>query len=89
MSDWIAVARRRDGVWYAGAMTDWTPRELDLDLSFLGDGLWKAEIFEDGANAERAPSDYRRSEQTVEAGAMLRARLASGGGWVARFTRMK
>jgi alpha-glucosidase len=89
VGDWVAVARRRDGVWYAGAMTDWTPRELDLDLSFLGDGLWKAEIFEDGANAERAPSDYRRSEQTVEAAATLRARLASGGGWVARFTRIK
>jgi alpha-glucosidase len=89
VGDWVAVARRRDGVWYAGAMTDWTPRELDLDLSFLGDGVWKAEIFEDGANAERAPSDYRRGEKKVAAGATLRARLASGGGWVARFTRMK
>ena len=89
VGDWVAVARRRDGVWYVGAMTDWEPRQLDLDLSFLGEGLWKAEVFEDGANAERAPSDYRRSEQTVEAGATLRARLASGGGWVARFTRMK
>ncbi|MGD8698378.1 MAG: glycoside hydrolase family 97 protein [Gemmatimonadales bacterium] len=89
VGDWVAVARRRDDVWYAGAMTDWTPRELDLDLTFLGDGVWKAEIFEDGANAERAPGDYRRSERKVEAGARLLARLASGGGWVARFTRMK
>jgi alpha-glucosidase len=88
LGDWVAVARRRDGIWYAGAMTDWTPRELDLDLSFLGAGVWQAEIFEDGVNANRTASDYRRTERTVEAGDTLLARLATGGGWVARFTRL-
>ncbi len=87
VGDWVAVARRRDGAWYLGAMTDWTPRQLDFDLSFLGDGLWHAEIFEDGVNAERSASDYRRGERLVQADETLRVSLASGGGWVARFTR--
>jgi hypothetical protein len=30
------------------AMTDWTPREFAVDLSFLGAGKFTAEIREDG-----------------------------------------
>jgi alpha-glucosidase len=87
VSDWVAVARRQGDVWYVGAMTDWTPRELDLDLSFLGDGDWAFEVFADGVNAERNAEDYRRTEGTVRAGTTMHAALAPGGGWVARFSR--
>ena len=46
-------------------MTDWTPRELELDLSFLGEGEYTAEIFEDGINADRNAQDYRRVETSL------------------------
>ena len=87
VGDWVAVARRRGAVWYVGAMTDWTSRALDLDLSFLGPGTWNATIFEDGVNASRSATDYRRVERQVDAGQSLTANLAPGGGWVARFER--
>jgi alpha-glucosidase len=87
VSDWVALARRRGDVWYVGAMTDWTPRELTLDLSFLGEGEWSVEVFADGMNADRNAEDYRRIEDTVVAGAKMVAALAPGGGWVARFSR--
>ena len=87
VSDWIAVARRHGDVWYVGAMTDWTPRELVLDLSFLDEGAWSVEVFEDGINADRTAEDYRRFEDEVVAGSEVVATLAPGGGWVARFTR--
>jgi alpha-glucosidase len=87
VSDWVAVARRRGDVWYVGAMTDATPREMVLDMSFLGEGVWTAEVFEDGINAERDPEDYRRFEDEVVAGAEVVATLAPGGGWVAKLTR--
>jgi alpha-glucosidase len=87
VSDWVAVARRRGDVWYVGAMTDWTPRDLELDLSFLGAGEWRAEIFADGANADRNAEDYRHTRETVRAGSKMVASLASGGGWVAQFSR--
>ncbi len=87
VSDWIAVARRRGDEWYVGAMTDWTPRELVLDLSFLGEGMWSVEVFEDGLNADRNAEDYRRFEDEVLAGSEVVASLAPGGGWVAKFTR--
>ena len=87
VGDWVAVARRRGNTWYVGAMTDWTPRELDIDLSFLGDGDWQAVIFEDGVNADRNANDYTRREQTIRAGESLRVALAPGGGWAARLER--
>jgi alpha-glucosidase len=85
VGDWVAVARRRGEVWYVGAMTDWTERDIQLDLSFLGDGTWSATIFEDGVNAGRSATDYRRLEREVTAGESMTVHLATGGGWVGRF----
>jgi alpha-glucosidase len=83
VGDWIAVARRRGDIWYVGAMTDWNARDLELDLSFLDAGMWQATIYEDGVNAARTASDYKKIERTVGATDVLTARLAPGGGWVA------
>jgi alpha-glucosidase len=87
VSDYVAVARRSGDTWYIGAMTDWEPRELSLDTSFLGQGTWSAEIFQDGRNARRAPQDYEASIQDVRAGEPLVVHLAPGGGWAARLKR--
>ena len=35
------------------ALTDWSARDMDLDLSFLGEGDYVMDIFEDGINADR------------------------------------
>jgi len=87
VGDWVAVARRSGDEWYVGAMTDWTEREIELDLSFLGGGIWNATIFKDGVNAHRSATDYRREQRRVTAGDTISAGLAPGGGWVARFER--
>ncbi len=87
VGEYVAVARRRGETWYVGAMTNWTPRALELDLSFLGDGEWMMVAFEDGANAARAASDYRRIERDISAGDGVTIELAAGGGWAARFER--
>ncbi|MEJ2238602.1 MAG: glycoside hydrolase family 97 catalytic domain-containing protein, partial [Gemmatimonadales bacterium] len=87
VGDWIAVARRRGDIWYVGAMTDWNARDLELDLSFLDAGMWQATIYEDGVNAARTASDYKKIERTVGATDVLTARLAPGGGWVAEVER--
>ncbi len=84
VGDYIAVARRRGEEWYIGAMTDWTARELTLDLSFLGEGEHTAEIFEDGINADRNAQDYRRIVRSFTGSQTLIIRLAPGGGWAAR-----
>ncbi len=83
----ILVARRSANAWYVGALTNWSARDLDAALSFLGAGVWEADIFQDGPNADRAAVDYAREKRVVGASDRLRIHLAPGGGWVARITR--
>jgi alpha-glucosidase len=83
----ILVARRSGNAWYVGALTNWSARDLDVALSFLGSGAWEADIFQDGPNADRAAVDYARDKRSVGASDRLRIHLAPGGGWVARISR--
>jgi alpha-glucosidase len=41
------------------------------------------EAYQDGANADRMASDYRKTTQQVNKGMKLRVHLAPGGGWAA------
>jgi alpha-glucosidase len=88
ISDYIVIARRSGNDWWVGAMTDWTPRRLNLDLSFLGTGNWEAEIYRDGFNADVYASDYKSETTKVQSNSHAILNLAPGGGWIAHF-RMK
>ncbi len=89
VGEFAAIARSKGDKWYIGAMTNWTPRELTLDLSFLPPGEYSAHIFKDGVNAHRIGSDYDTEQVTVKAGQSLPISLASGGGWTAVLTPKK
>lgn len=84
IADYVLVARRNGREWYIGAMTDWTPRELEVDLSFLPDGNFQMAAYEDGANADRMASDYKLVRSQVSKTTKLKIKLAPGGGWAAR-----
>jgi alpha-glucosidase len=74
-------------VWYVGAMTDWNRREVDIPTGFLGEGEWKVNIVEDGVNADRDATDHVHRTIKIKAGETLKAKMAPGGGWTARFFR--
>jgi len=84
IADYVVVARRNGREWYIGAMTDWTPRELEVDLSFLSDGNFQMAAYEDGVNADRMASDYKLVRAPVSKATKLKIKLAPGGGWAAR-----
>lgn len=84
IGDYVALARRSGSDWYVGALTDWTPRELEIDLSFLPPGTFALDAYQDGPNADRQGSDYQRVRREVGAGTKLQVKLAAGGGWAAR-----
>lgn len=84
---YITIARRSGDAWYVGALTNWDERDITLDLSFLSEGEWTLDIFEDGPNAEKAARDYVHTTATVPADRKITAHLAPGGGWVAKITR--
>ncbi len=83
ISEYVAVARRSGNDWYVGAMTDWTARELELDFSFLPDGNFSMEAYQDGVNADRQASDYKLVKLPVNRTTKLKVKLAPGGGWAA------
>lgn len=87
VSDYIVTARRKGNDWFIGAMTDWTARDLEIDLSFLGEGNFSVFICEDGPNAEKNAKDYRLPSKDVGNSRKLPAHLAPGGGFVARLVR--
>lgn len=84
---YITIARRSGDAWYVGALTNWDERDITLDLSFLGEGEWSLDIFQDGPNAEKAARDYVHTTANVPAGRKITAHLAPGGGWAAKITR--
>ena len=89
VGEYVALARRKGDSWFVGAMTNWTARDLTLDLSFLPAGNYQAEFFQDGMNADRDGTDYKKVLVQVTAGQKLAIHLAPGGGWVARMERIK
>jgi alpha-glucosidase len=84
IADYVVVARRNGRDWYVGAMTDWTPRTLDIDFSFLPDGNFTMEAYQDGVNADRYATDYKKVTMQVTKTTKLKIELAPGGGWAAR-----
>ena len=84
IADYVVVGRRKGRDWYLGAMTDWTPRNLEIDLSFLPEGTFTMEVYQDGVNADRNASDYKKITSQVNRSTKVKLPLASGGGWAAR-----
>jgi alpha-glucosidase len=83
----VALARRApNGDWYIGAMSDWTPRDLDVDCSFLGGGSWTMDCWQDGINADRNAEDFKRLQGQPINGS-IHIHLAPGGGFAARITK--
>ncbi len=84
IADYVLVARRNGRDWYVGAMGDWTARDLDVDLSFLSNGNFTMDAYQDGVNADHFASDYKKTTSQVSKTTKLKIHLAPGGGWAAR-----
>lgn len=65
VEEYVSIARRKGDTWYVGGMTDWNARTLTIDLGFLGEGAYTAELFRDGVNADKAARDYKRESVEI------------------------
>jgi alpha-glucosidase len=88
VAEYVAVARKKGDTWYVGAMTNWTSREMTLDFSFLDNGSYRAEVFEDGINSDRDATDYKKELIIIKKGDKLTLKLMNGGGWAARLEKI-
>jgi alpha-glucosidase len=86
VGDFITVARRSDQDWYVGSMTDGDARNLEIPLSFLGAGRYRAQIWADAYEAGEYPDRLRHEEREVTADDALTAAMVSGGGHVVRLS---
>jgi len=84
ISEHVVVARRNGKDWYVGAMTNWTERDIEIDLSFLPAGNFTMDAYQDGINADRMASDYKKTTSRVSKSTKLKVHLAPGGGYAAR-----
>lgn len=84
IGQYVLVARRSGSDWYVGAMTNWTGRELQVDLSFLPAGTFQMQSYQDGGNADRYAGDYTMTKRSVDSNGKFKITLAPGGGWAAR-----
>jgi alpha-glucosidase len=83
--EFVTIARRHGGEWYLGSMTNWTPRTLQVPLTFLGSGTYTAEIYEDASDADTNAKHVSIHNRVVRNGQILTLKLASGGGCAIRF----
>jgi alpha-glucosidase len=78
--EYIVLARRSGNIWYLGGITNWTPRELQLPLAFLGDGQFEATVYTDTSLDGSAPNELNKKSHAVSSDETLKVTLASGGG---------
>lgn len=84
MGEYIVTARRKGSEWFIGGITNWTPRDLTVDLAPLNlTGAAQMILFTDGNNAHRNGNDYRSETATVAPTGSLNIHLAPGGGFAA------
>lgn len=89
IGEYVVLARRAGEKWYLAGITNWKSREMKLDLSFLGDMVYKADIFKDGINADFEATDYTRTTEYVTPSKGYDIKLEPGGGWSAILTPQK
>lgn len=83
--EFVTIARRHGSEWYIGSVTNWTARNLRIQLSFLGNGRYKAEVYQDAADATQNPRHVVIRKQDVRSSDTLNLPLVSGGGCAIRF----
>ena len=81
MGEYIITARRQGNTWYIGGITNWDSRDLEVDLSFLGDKTYSGKLFKDGVNAHRIGRDYQSEAIQAKKGDKVKIHLAPGGGF--------
>ena len=84
VSDYVVIARKSGNTWYIGGMTDGSPREIKLNLSFLPDNSGRnMMLFKDGVNADKCGIDFKMKNLPVNNTTEISIKMVPGGGFAA------
>lgn len=88
VGEYIVTARQHGNNWYVGSMSNWTPRDIELQFDFLEDNAnYEVTICRDGINADRYAADYILEEKTVRKDNKLKLHIAPGGGFLIKLIK--
>ncbi len=91
VGEYAVVARqdRNSSDWYLGVHTNEEARNIKTTLEFLGDGVWEAQIYRDGDNADydTNPYDMVIERKVVKVQDTLSFKLGRSGGAAVRFVK--
>jgi alpha-glucosidase len=87
LGKYCTIARRAGDVWYVGGMTNWDEREVEVDLSFLGEGDFVITEFIDGPNANKIGRDFLKKSIEVKGGSKHKVKMAIGGGFAMKIEK--
>lgn len=79
----VVMAKRKGQNWFVGGMRNWNGSEVNIDFSFLDPSKkYTAEIYIDGANANKEATDYLYKKVEVSHKTRMPIKMADGGGFV-------
>ncbi len=81
----LVTARRKGKAWSIGGLSAKRPRDLDLPLSFLGNGRYTATLWKDAPATSSDPNQLATETLRLTSKDRLKLRIALDGGFVAEF----
>ena len=87
IGEYISMARRSGEDWYVGGMTNWSARELAVDMSFLPEGEYSVVLYRDGVNADRVACDYKKVVFDLPSDGRFVINMMPGGGFAAKIVK--
>lgn len=81
ISEYLTIARKKEQNWYISGLNNNEAREIAIDFTFLDEGTYDVQLFEDGNNTISTPSSYSQRTFTVDRTTKTMIDMASGGGF--------
>lgn len=72
LGEYAVIARRKGDTWYIGAITNWEPRTITIDLKKINAKSDKLTAYIDGENADREATEYTLIKDISELNAVNR-----------------
>jgi alpha-glucosidase len=85
----LVTARRKGEVWYLGGIAAGQPRDLDLPLSFLGQGRYAVRLWKDAPDADSQPNHLTTETLDRSSRDSLPVHFGLDGGFVAQLTPVR
>jgi alpha-glucosidase len=86
--DYIAIAKRSGDKWFVGVMNNSIGKSIDLNLSFLPAGNYKAQTWSDTKNSEKEPKEIKNAILSIKSPGIFKVKMANDGGFVAILKRI-